>query len=303
MDGFEHLLDEFGTHATEGTLRTTLVQDFVVATSLKNRYIMFLLERTDFATYTHTLGQYFDDSIVAFVDLGTEFVQAFGAMLFLTDDEQVEDIAQDVRSYLLRSVTPGCIRVAMAFGDDTVEAQVHGLLAERSHQFTLATDVRWVAEDRQIGDATTQFDRNVPLRKVAINLLVVRRETTMDGTQALQTGTVDALERTDPKFEVGVHRILHQYGHVYTLQGVCQLLYGKRVSSGTGTYPKDVDACFQRFFHVLRGSHFGSGKHTCLGLDALHPCQTFHADTFETTRFGAWFPNACTEYLDTSIGQ
>ena len=57
----------------------------------------------------------------------------------------------------------------MALGDDTVEAQVHGLLAERSHQFTLATDVRWVAEDRQIGDATTQFDRNVPLREVAVD--------------------------------------------------------------------------------------------------------------------------------------
>ena len=102
---------------------------------------MFFLECTDFTTHTHTLRQDLDDAVVAFINLCTEFAQTFGGMLFLTDNEQVEDITQNVRSDLLGSIAPCCIRVAMAFGNDTVESQVHGLLAERGYQFTLATDV------------------------------------------------------------------------------------------------------------------------------------------------------------------
>ena len=191
----------------------------------------------------------------------------------------------------------------MALGNDTVESQVHGLLAERSYQFTFATDVRRVAEDRQFGDATTQFDRDVPLREVAVNLLVVRGETTMDGTETLQTGSVDALERTNPKFKIRIYRILDEDGDVHTLQRVGYLLHGERVGGSARSNPKEVDACVQCFFHVLRGSHFGRGKHTCFFLHALHPCQAFGTHTFETTRLGTWLPDACTEYLDASVGE
>ena len=224
-------------------------------------------------------------------------------MLFLTDHEQVEDVAQNIRSHLLGSITPSRIRIAVAFGDETIEAQVHGLLTERSYQFTLATDVRRIAEDRQFRNTATQFDRNVPLRKVAVDLLVIGRETTMDSSQALQSGTVKALERTDPKFEVRIYRILYQYRDIHSLQRICQFLYGKRVGGGTGTYPKYIDTCFQRFFHVLRSSYFCSGDHTGLSFDTLHPCQSFYADSLEAAWFSAGFPNPCTEYLDTSVGQ
>ena len=40
----------------------------------------------------------------------------------------------------------------------------------------------------------------------------------MDGTESLQARTVDALKGTDPKFEVGIYRILDQYRYVHTLQ-------------------------------------------------------------------------------------
>ena len=69
MDGLEHLLHEFRTHAAEGSLCATLVQDFVVASCLKDGHVVLFLERTDFAAHTHPLGQYLDDLVVAFVDL------------------------------------------------------------------------------------------------------------------------------------------------------------------------------------------------------------------------------------------
>ena len=47
---------------------------------------MFFLERTDFATHTHTFCQHLDDAIVALVDLGTELAQVFGGVLVLADD-------------------------------------------------------------------------------------------------------------------------------------------------------------------------------------------------------------------------
>ena len=101
VDGLEHLLYEFRTHTAECALSPTLVEDFVVTSCLEDGHAMFLLERTDFTTHAHTLRQYLDDAIVAFVNLCAEFAQAFGGMLFLTDDEEVEDVAQDVRCNLL----------------------------------------------------------------------------------------------------------------------------------------------------------------------------------------------------------
>ena len=224
-------------------------------------------------------------------------------MFSLTDDEQVEDVAQDVRCDLLGGIAPGSIRVAMALGDDTVEAQVHGLLTKRGYQLTLAADVRRVAEDRQVGDASAQLDGDVPLGQVAVNLLVVRREATVNGTQSFQARPVDALQGTDPKFEVGVHWILHQHGDVHALQRVGYFLHGERVGCGACANPKDVDTCIQGFFHMLGGSHFGSGEHAGLFLDTLHPRQSFYTYAFESTRLGAWFPDTCTENADALAGQ
>ena len=70
----------------------------------------------------------------------------------------------------------------MAFYDQTVEVKVHSLLTKRSYQFAFSTDMTGIAEDGQIRDAAAQFDRNVPLGQIAVNLLVVAAETTMNST-------------------------------------------------------------------------------------------------------------------------
>lgn len=50
-----------------------------------------------------------------------------------------------------------------------------------------------VADNRQVGDAATQLDGDMPLRQVAVQLLVVAAETAVDGCQTFQTGIVDTL--------------------------------------------------------------------------------------------------------------
>ena len=87
-------------------MRTTLVEDFIVTSGLEDGHVVLLLESTDFTTYTHALGQYFDYLVVAFVNLVTQFAQTFCALLAFADNQQVEDVIQYIGSYLLGSVTP-----------------------------------------------------------------------------------------------------------------------------------------------------------------------------------------------------
>ena len=60
----------------------------------------------------------------------------------------------------------------MALYDESVEAQVHCLLAERSNQVAAATDMARVADDRQLWYAAMQLDRNLPHWEVAVDFLV-----------------------------------------------------------------------------------------------------------------------------------
>ena len=83
----------------------------------------------------------------------------------------------------------------MTFHNQTVEVQVHSLLAKRGYQFTLSSDMARVAEDRQIRNAATQFDRNVPLGEVAVYLFIVAAETAVDSTQTFQTCIADTDSR------------------------------------------------------------------------------------------------------------
>ena len=200
-------------------------------------------------------------------------------------------------------ITPCAIRVAMALNNQTIETEVHCLLAERGYQFTLAADVAGVADDRKVRNATTQFDGDMPLRQVAVQLFVVTAETTMDGSQTFQACIIDAFQCTDPKFEVRIYRVLHEHRDVHALQCIGYLLHGKRVGGSACTDPKYVDTCFQTFVHVLGISHFGSDIHACLFLDFLQPCQTVNTYTFETSRFGTRFPDSGTEYLHSLFGQ
>jgi len=129
---------------------------------------VFLFVGADFTGYTHPFGQFLDKVIVAFVNLLAQFAEVFGALCLLADNEQVENVVQYIRRNLLGGIAPCAVRVAMAFHNQTIEAQVHSLLAKRGNQLAFSADMTGVADDGQVWNAATQFDGNMPLRQVAV---------------------------------------------------------------------------------------------------------------------------------------
>ena len=61
----------------------------------------------------------------------------------------------------------------MTLNNQSVETQVHSLLAQWSYQLATTSNVTWVADDRQLGDTTTQLDRNLPHGSITVYLLLV----------------------------------------------------------------------------------------------------------------------------------
>ena len=154
-----------------------------------------------------------------------------------------------------------------------------------------------VAEDRQIRNAAAQFDRNVPLGEVAVYLFIVAAETAVDSTQTFQTCIADTFQSSDPQLKIRIHGILDQYRDINTFQCIGDFLYGERVGSGTCAYPKNIDSGFQAFVNVLGSSYFSRNIHSCFLLHFFQPGKTLYTDSFETSRFGTWFPDSGTEYF------
>ena len=150
------------------TLRAAFFENLVIASRLKNRHIVFLLVGLDFTGYAHPFGQFLDKVIIAFVNLLTQFAEVFGALRLLADNEQVENVVQYIRRNLLGGIAPRAVRVAVAFHNQTIKAQVHSLLAKRGNQLAFSADMTGVADDGQVRNAATQFDGNMPLRQVAV---------------------------------------------------------------------------------------------------------------------------------------
>ena len=122
----------------------------------------------------------------------------------------------------------------------------------------------------------------------------------MDSRHLLNTSLINALHTSYPQLKVGVHRVLYQHRHVYTLQAVGQSLHGEGISCCAGTYPQDVHTILQAQLHMLRSSHLGSNEHPRLFLNSLQPWQRFLSVALKTARFGAWFPYACTIYFHSA---
>ena len=117
----------------------------------------------------------------------------------------------------------------MTFHDKAVETQVHGLLRQRRDELTATADVRRVADERQLRIAATQLNGNLPHGQVAIDFLVVARESAVNGTQTLHAGCVQSLQGAHPEFQVGIDGVFHKHRHVDTLQRIGQRLHGKWV--------------------------------------------------------------------------
>ena len=72
VDCFEDQLHKVCAHTALFSLRTALFQDFIVASCLKNGDSVLFFVSTDLTCYAHSLSQFLDDVIVAFVDLLTQ---------------------------------------------------------------------------------------------------------------------------------------------------------------------------------------------------------------------------------------
>ena len=121
MDFLEHLGNEFAVHSTEGTLGAALFKNLVVSSSLKDSHIVLLLVLSDFAAYSHTLGEKIHKLVVEVVNLMTEQCDALGGYCLAAHNKQREDIVEDIGSNLLLGVAPCAIGIAMALDDESVE--------------------------------------------------------------------------------------------------------------------------------------------------------------------------------------
>ncbi len=63
----------------------------------------------------------------------------------------------------MRGVAPCLVGAAVALDNETVEVEVHGLLAERSDEFALTADMAGVAQERQVGITAAQLEGDMPL--------------------------------------------------------------------------------------------------------------------------------------------
>ena len=173
----------------------------------------------------------------------------------------------------------------------------------RSEEFALTTDVRGVAEDGHVWQTTAQFDWDVPLRHVAIEVFAVCAESAMDCANAGYSGIVETLHCSNPEFQVGVDRVFDEHGHVDAFERIGDFLHSERICRGSSANPEHIDAVLEGCLNVLARSHFGSDEHTGLFLHAFEPYETFFADTFEAPRLGARFPDACSEVLYPCFSQ
>ena len=141
MYRLKHGTHKVVAHTAEGSLGTTLVENFSVAGRLQHGHVVFLLVLPDFAAYAHTLGEKIHQLVVEIVNLVEQLGDAFRGNGLVADDEQVEYVVKHVGCYLLLGVAPCFVRIAVALHDEPVEAEVHGLLAEWGDEFTTASGV------------------------------------------------------------------------------------------------------------------------------------------------------------------
>ena len=303
VDGLQHRAHEFAVHAQLHGLRGTPRQQLLVTLRLQNRHVVLLLVLPDVARDAHPPYEEFQQLVVELVDLGAQLVEILGRRGLLADDQIAQDVGQRIGRHLLGLVAPCRVGRAVRLDDQAVESEVHGLLRERCDQFTLAADVARVAEDRQRRQTPVQLDGDGPHRMVAVEALVDRGESAVDGAQTADSGVVDAFDGSDPEFEVRADGVLHQHRDVHAAQGVGDLLHGEGVGRRAGPDPEQVDAPFQGRLDMLVRGDFGGGVHARFALYALHPGDSLLADAFESAGFRAGLPEPGAVDADSFGGQ
>ena len=127
----------------------------------------------------------------------------------------------------------------MTFYYQSVETHVERLLRKRRYQLALAAYVAWVADKGHVGEASAQLDGYVPLRLVAVDVLAVGAESSVDGAELTYPGIIEPLKGTYPQVKVGAYGVFHQYRNVAAIigEGVGDFLHCERVGCRARTRP------------------------------------------------------------------
>ena len=182
-----------------------------------------------------------------------------------------------------------------------VEIHVKSLLRQRGNQLTAASDMTRVAYERQTGYATFQLNRYAPFRNIPVEVVSIRTESTVNGTETAYAGGVNALQRTNPKLKVGIDRILDQNSDGFTTccgklsEHIGNLLHGKRIGRSPGADPERFDTGTQCGAEMCCGGDLCHRNHARLLTHISEPWQSTCTHTLERTGACPWFPDTGAE--------
>lgn len=262
---------------------------------------MLLLIGAYLTADTHSLSQQIHQLVIDTVKLRAQRAKAFGGAMLVADDKQRQYKVEHIRCHLLPRIAPSLVGLTVTFHDESVEAKVHGLLAEWRYKLSTPSYMAGIADDGQVGNTAMQLYGKLPHGEVAVDFLVSRRESPVDSSHTLYSRLIDTLHSAYPKFQVRTHRILYEHGNVNASQTVGKVLHGERIGARTRTYPQDINAILQTELHMLWLSHFRSHKHTRLFFHLLEPGQSLLTLSLKTSGLRTWLPNAGTEVM-ASLG-
>ena len=129
----------------------------------------------------------------------------------------------------------------------------------------------------------------------------------MYGGDATNAGGINALNRTDPEFDIRIDRILDKYGNHITLLGgkigeeVSDILNCEGISDRAGAEPEGGDSGAESGTKMSRGSHLDDREESEAMFHLHKPGKPLGADTLKRTGLRARFPDAGTKEMDATV--
>ena len=159
----------------------------------------------------------------------------------------------------------------------------------------------WVNKERKFWVTAAKLDRHLPLRVIAILDLIDCRESSVDNSKFLDAGVIETFQRSDPKVNIRIDRVLHKNRDIRISQCICNFLYKERIRGGSGADPHKVNTMFKTLENVLLAGNLSRNLQSILLLCLLHPLKTWHTDTLEASRMCPRLPDSRTEHIDSQI--
>ena len=189
----------------------------------------------------------------------------------------------------------------MRLDHKTFETEVKRTLAEFKDIVLASCHMAWIHEERKLRIAAAELDSHLPLRVVTVFDLIDCRETSVNNAQLLDTGIAQALQRSDPKVEVRVDRVLYEDWNVCISKRVSDLLHEERIGCSSCSDPYEVHTMLEALEHVLLVCHLCSDLQTIFLLCLLHPLEAWYSDTLEASRMSSRLPDTRAEHVDSQF--